>query len=152
MNWLKRLFGTKVTAQAIADHLELTDTSTVLGLRVNWYNLTGAAIFINDLQLRLYPEGRNAEPHSFGPLERFTRVSGQRTFQKELFTWSMLPPGETHVDEIRFLLEQPVDLPPGKYRVEIEITDLENTQYKLRTDVLIEAKIKFRQTEEWFTE
>ena len=152
MNWLKRLLGTKVTAETIADHIELTDASTVLGVNIRWYNLTHAAIFINDLQLRIYPAGGNGEPLSFSPLERFARVSGQRAFKKELFTWSMLPPGETHIDEIRFLLEEAVDLPPGKYGVEIEITDLENTRYKLRTDVLIESKIKFRQAEEWSTD
>ena len=152
MNWLKRLMGTKVSAGATADHLELSEACTVLGLKISWFNLTHKPIFINDLELKLYLDGKNQEPRSFSPLERFARVAGQRTFQKAEFTWAMLPPGEHHVEEVRFLYEEAVDIPPGKYRIELEITDLESTRYTVRTDLQINAKIKFRQTEEWSTD
>ena len=85
---MKTLFGGsglsgELSLAVTVDHVELSATHLILGLKVDWYNPTGAPIPIKEIQVRVYMDGRYKEPLRFYPLERFAHVDFQRAIQKK---------------------------------------------------------------------
>ena len=149
MNWIKQLMVNRmVSVVATADHVELSGSHVVMGLKISWYNSSNDSIFINDVQLKVYLDGRN-ESRRFNPLERFARIPAQRAFQKTPIAPFMLRPKETHAEQIRFLNREILDIAPGNYTVEVEIKDISDTSYICRTKLLVTNTIKYRQSEDW---
>jgi len=152
--WIQQLIGgsptnRKVSLVVTADHVELTSTHLVMGLQIGWTNRTDNPIPIKEIQVRLYPHGRNKEPLRFYPLERFARVIGKMALQKTPVRPFTLPPKETYAEQIRFLSQEVLDIPPGNYTIEVQITDTSDTSYTNRTTIQVRSKIKYRRSEEW---
>ena len=120
-----------------------------MGLQIGWTNRTDNPIPIKEIQVRLYPHGRNKEPLRFYPLERFARVIGKMALQKTPVRPFTLPPKETYAEQIRFLSQEVLDIPPGNYTIEVQITDTSDTSYTNRTTIQVRSKIKYRRSEEW---
>lgn len=134
---------------ATADHVELTPTHLVMGLLIGWHNGTDNPISIQEIQVRVDMRGRNDEPLRFYPLECFARVIGRRAIQKTPIKPFTLPVNETHTEQIRFISQEVLDIPPGNYTVEIQIQDTSETSYTNQTKIQVPSKIKYRRSEEW---
>ena len=152
--WIQQLIGgsptdRKVSLALTADHVELTSTHLVMGLQIGWHNRTDNPIPIHEIQVRMYLHGSNKEPLRFYPLERFMRVPAKRAFQKTPVGPFTLPPKEIHVEQIRFISQEVLDIPAGKYTVEVQITDVSDTSYTSRATIDLANKIKYRRSEEW---
>jgi len=150
MNWIKQWLGSeKVSLDVIVDHVELTSTHLVVGLQMGWTNRTDKPIPIKEIQVKLYLHGKRSEPLGLYPLERFTRVPNQRGFHKTPMRPLTLPVKEIHVEQIRFISQEVLDLPVGKYPLEVIITDTSDISYTNQISILVESAIKYRLSEEW---
>jgi hypothetical protein len=134
---------------ATADHVELTATHLVMGLQIGWHNRTDNPIPIKEIQMRVAMRGRSEEPLRFYPLERFVRIPTQRALQKTPVRPFVLPSHETYTEQIRFISQEVLDIPPGNYTVEVQITDTSDTRYSSQTKIQVPSKIKYRRSEEW---
>jgi hypothetical protein len=139
----------KLTLVATVDHVELTSTHLVIGFKLEWGNRTDDAIAIKDIQVQVYLNGRDKEPLRFYPLERFARVIGQRAIQKTPIGEFTLPVNEVHAEQIRFISQEILDIPAGKYTVEVQIEDADDNRHTSRTLMELESKSKYRRSEEW---
>src|SRR5271167_3025671 len=124
MDWIKKLFGgsgssRKLSMAAKVDHVELTATHLVIGLAIDWQNPTPDPIPVKEVQVVVYINGRNEEPLRFYPLERFARVITHRAIQKSPIRPFTLPPKETYGEQIRFISQEILDIPPGSYAVDV---------------------------------
>ena len=151
--WIKQLIADlgsrELSLVATADHLELTATHLVLGLKLDWRNQTDISAPIKEVQVMMYLHGQNKEPLRFYPLERFERVFGQRALQKTPIGPFTLPPKEIHSEHIRFLSQEVLDIPPGNYVIDVYIEDASEASYTNRTKIQLTGKMKYRRSEEW---
>ena len=153
INWIKQLFGDqKVLLEATTDHVELTSSHLVVGLQLQWLNKTDQSIPIKEIQLRVYLEGRNKDPLQLYPLERFTRLTTRRAFEKSPVRPFALPAGEPYTEQMRFISQEVLDLPAGNYPAEVLIKDTNDVIYTNRITLEVEGKIKYRRSEEWLEE
>jgi hypothetical protein len=150
MSWIHDLLGMpQVSVSATADHVELMDHQLVLGLSLTWKNLTKESIFVDDVEVTVYPEGAKQTPRKFRPLESFARLPGQRELQRSPISSFLLTPGEDHMERMRFSSREIADISPGTHSIEVKITAMDKTVYTSKTKLAIETKIKFRRTDEW---
>ena len=82
-----------LTVVATADHVELTDTHLVLGLKIAWSNQTNADIEVKDLRVGLFLNRRDKYPLRFYPLERFERDLENLSIRVGTATYSPGHPG-----------------------------------------------------------
>jgi len=151
---IQQLFGGsgeigKLSLAVTLEHVELSEKHLVLGLGIDWYNPTHDPIPIKEIQVRVYLDGWSKEPLRFYPLERFARVDNQRAIQKKPVRAFTLPPKETHTQQIRFLSQKILDIPPGKYRLEVHLKDTSDLSYMNQTNIEVLSKSKYRRSEEW---
>jgi len=99
--------------------------------------------------VRVYMDGRYKEPLRFYPLERFAHAEFQRAMQKKPLRAFTLPPEETHTQQIRFLSQQVLDIPQGKYRLEVHLKGTDDVSYVNPTTIQVTGKSKYRRSEEW---
>ena len=97
MYWIRRLIGVwgekrRVSMAAMVDHVELSSTHLVMGLKIDWRNETGHPISIKDIQMRIHQAGPGREPLRFYPLERFGRVLNKTRILKSPLDRSRFPP------------------------------------------------------------
>jgi hypothetical protein len=153
IDWIKQLIAgsgsRELSLIVTADHVELTATHLVLGLKLDWRNRTNTPIPIKEVQVMMYLHGQNKEPLRFYPLERFERVLGQRALQKTPVRPFTLPPKEIYTEHLRFLSQEVLDIPPGNYGVDVHLKDISNISYTSRTKIQLASKIKYRRSEEW---
>jgi hypothetical protein len=150
MDWLRQLIGDrKVSLVATLDHVELTPTHLVMGLKLDWHNGTNDPIPIKEVLVRVYLGGRGVEPLRFYPLERFERVFARRGLQKTPVAPFRLPPRETYTEQIRFISQEVLDISPGNYAVDVQLTDADNISYTSRIKIGVESTVKYRRSEEW---
>jgi hypothetical protein len=142
--------GDKLDLAVTVDHVELSNTHLVLGLKLDWHNQTDAPIRIQDVGVMVYLNGRNKEPLRFFPLERFARGLTKREIQKTAIRPFTLPPDEIHTEQIRFISQEVRDIPPGNYGMDVQLTDTENTSYSNRVKFPVESRVKYRHSEEWY--
>lgn len=152
--WIKQLVGVRksdprVSVVARADHVELSSTHLVIGLRIDWGNHTKVAIPVKEILLRIYLGGLKHEPLRFYPLERFARVETQRALKKTPVRPFTLPAEEVFSEQIRFLSQEVLDIRPGSYTVEIEVKDTNDVSYTNQLSISLPSKIKYRRSEEW---
>jgi hypothetical protein len=151
--WIKQLIAgsgsRELSLAATADHVELTATHLVLGLKLDWCNQTNTPIPIKEVQVMMYLHGHKKEPLQLYPLERFERVLGQRALQKTPVRPFTLPSKEIYSEHIRFLSQEVLDIPPGNYSIDVHIKDTGNTSYASRTKIQLTGRIKYRRSEEW---
>lgn len=139
----------KVSLEVTARHVELTPTHLVIGLQIDWLNRTDKPIPVKEIRMKLYLHGPNREPLRFYPLERFERITGKMLLRKSPVRPFTLPVFELYTEQIRFLCQDVLDIPPRSYTVEIEIIDTSDTSYTDRTKMALPKKIKYRQSQEW---
>jgi hypothetical protein len=150
MSWIERWqTKRKLTLVATADHVELTDTHLILGLKIAWSNQTNDDIPVKDIQVRLYLHRRDKLPLRFHPLERFEREFGSRAFQKTPVGPFTLPANEIHIEELRFICQEIYDIQVGNYMIEVQIKDTRDASYTSRAIIQLQSKNKFRRSEEW---
>ena len=131
------------------DHVELTSTHLVIGFQMGWINRTENPIPIKNIQMKLYLHGKRHEPLTLYPLERFTRVPNQKGFHKTPMRPLTLPAQGIYAEQIRFISQEVLDLPVGKYTLEIILTDTGDNLYTNQVTIHVESKIKYRLSEEW---
>ena len=56
---------------------------------------------------------------------------------------------ETHTQQIRFLSQQVLDIPQGKYHVEVHLKGTDDVSYVNQTNIQVLGKSKYRRSEEW---
>jgi hypothetical protein len=139
----------KLSLALTVDHVELSETHLVLGLGIDWHNRTDDPMPIKEVQIRVYVEGRHKEPLRFYPLERFARVMALRALEKKPVRPFVLPPDEIHTEQIRFISQAIIDIPPGSYVVEVETKDSSDAVYINKSKIHLESKLKYRRSEEW---
>jgi hypothetical protein len=154
MNWLKQLIGDlrsnrHLSLAAKAEHVELTSTHLVLGLKIEWLNKTDTAISVKEFHIRVYILGLMKEPLQFFPLERFERVLTHRAIQKKPVRPFSLPPGQVYSDQIRFISQAVQDIEPGKYTVDFVTKDANDVTYTNRLEIELTSKQKYRHSEDW---
>lgn len=152
--WIKPLIEmwrtkSKLTLVATADHVELTDTHLVLGLKIAWSNQTNDDIQVKDIRVGLFLNRRDKHPLRFYPLERFEREFGSRAFEKTPVGPFTLPANEIHTEEMRFICQEIQDLPVGAYMVEVQVIDTSETSHSGRSIIELQGKIKYRRSVEW---
>jgi len=137
----------KLTTAATADHIELSATHLVLGLKIDWINRTLHSITIKDIQVAVSLSNRNEEPLRFYPLERFGRSHTGRGYQTTPLCTFTLPSQQNHTEHLRFISQQVLDIPAGNYSVEFFLKDIEDILYNCGANLQIENEIKHRQSE-----
>jgi hypothetical protein len=150
--WLKTMFGgtnDPVSLAAEADHVELSDQHLVVGLHLGWQNNTDVAIPVRGLQVMAYLEGRKREPLCLFPLERFSRPADRRAILKSPLEPFDLPPHEVHIEDVRFISKDVLDLPAGTYPIDIQIADTNDVCYTSHAKIHVVSAIKHRHSEEW---
>jgi len=154
MNWLKQLIGDlrsnrQLAVAANAEHIELTSTHLVVGLKVEWLNKTETAISVKEFHIKVYTLGMMKDPLQFFPLERFERVLTHRAIQKKPVRPFSLPPGQIYSDNVRFISQAVQDIEPGKYMVDFVTKDTNDVIYTSRLEIELTGKHKYRRSEDW---
>lgn len=154
LDFIQQLIGgaeasDKLSVAVTVDHVELSSTHLVLGLKIDWRNRTDDPIRIQDVGVQVYLSGRNREPLRFFPLERFARVLNKREIQKTPVRPFTLPPDEIHSEQMRFISQEVVDIPAGNYAMDVQVMDTENISYANRVKFPVEGRVKYRRSEEW---
>jgi len=139
----------KLTLVATADHVELTDSHLILGLKLAWSNQTNQDISVKEIRVGLFLHRRDKDPLRFYPLERFEREFGSRAFEKTPVSPFTLPANGIHTEELRFICQEIVDLPVGGYMVEVQVMDTNDASYSSRAIIELQGKIKYRRSVEW---
>lgn len=139
----------KLTLVVAVDHVELTDTHLIIGFKMEWGNRTDDAIAIKDIQVQVFLHGRDREPLQFYPLERFARIIGQRAIQKTPISAFTVPAGEVHVEQLRFISQEILDIPAGKYTMDVQVEDAGDNHHTNRALIELQSKTKYRRSEEW---
>jgi hypothetical protein len=141
--------GEKLDLAVTVDHVELSTKHLVLGLKLDWLNRTSDSIRIQDVGVMVYLDGRKKEPLRFFPLERFARAQIKREIQKTAIRPFTLPPDAIYTEQIRFISQEVLDIPPGTYAMDVQLMDTDNTSYLNRVKFPVEGKVKYRRSEEW---
>ena len=105
-----------VKVVANVDHIELAASHIVLGLNVGWGNLTEKSITVIEIQVALYKPKQEDVLLRLLPLERFGRHDLQRTLIKTPLSQFKLKPKEVHMEHIRFISHQSLNLVPAIYQ------------------------------------
>lgn len=134
---------------ATVDHVELSATYLVLGLKIDWCNETNNPIPIKEIHLTVYMGGWGEEPLRFDPLERFERVLTHWGVQKTPVRPFTLTPHEIYTEQIRFISRQVLDIGPGSYAADIQLTDTGETSYINRIEIRVQSEVKHHRKEEW---
>jgi hypothetical protein len=139
----------KVLIEVSVDHMELAEDYLILGLNLAWNNETAEPIKVEEAHLRLFHQGYRKEPLKLHPQGHFARVPGQKLIKKIVGAKSFqLPAQNSHLECIRFFTREVLDLPEGKYPVEI-LSTVPGGTYLHETDVLITKRAKYRTSEAW---
>ena len=154
MDWIKELIGSwgktrKVSMAATVDHVELSSTHLVVGLGIDFHNKTDEPIPVKEIRMIAYINGRRAEPLRFYPLERFERAMNNNRISKKNVRPFTLPPHEIHTEQLRFISQEVVDISPGGYAINVELTDTSSASYKSRVKIRVDKSIKYRRDEAW---
>ena len=131
-------------AELELDHLELSSDSLIVGLQITWKNATEIPIEIHEVMLGLFHAGRAAPPLSLAYNGRFVRIPYQKTVTKIAGVSSFrVDAGESHVENLRFLTREILDLKEGTYSVELHTT-VDDGTYLHTFDLKIVDKLKCR--------
>jgi len=134
---------------AAAEHVELSDTHLIIGLVIAWRNRSDEPIPVKEIQVWIQLHRLSKEPLRLYPLERFMRLPGQRSLQKNPVRPFTLPPGEVYTEQIRFISQEVLNLEPGPYAIEIRLTDTRDRTEAEQITIHVPSKIKYRRSEEW---
>jgi len=153
---LKNFCGTfqrpKLYVEVSVDHVELADTYLMLGLNLAWHSKLTEPTPVQEVQIKLFNRGAKEELIWFDPQGHFTRIPGQRVIKKSVGAKSfVLPAGGFHVEHIRFFTRATLDLPEGKYPVDIH-AKVDGGTYLHEADIHIIKRDKYRTTEAWTVE
>jgi hypothetical protein len=152
--WLKKLLGgpglsRKISLSAKPDHVELSPAHLVIGLVLTWRNRTSESIKMKKIQVVCYLHGRKKDPLLFYPLERFERVIGHRALQMTPLSPFRLPVKKPYSEQMRFICQEVLDIPPGTYVTDVQVVDTDDKSYTNRVKLRLTAKMKYRTSEEW---
>ena len=156
INWIEHLIGgpsmsRRLRIDAVTDHIELTPSHLVIGLKLDWRNRTREAITIKDLRVKLFRP--DDAPLMLYPLERFEhlpRIRAKKPLKKTPLSPFTLPPHITYTEQIRFLSQEALDIAPGEYTAEIQIEDSNNHSYTQETQLELESRLKYCINDEWY--
>jgi hypothetical protein len=141
--------GQEIDLSASAEHVELTADHLVIGMVLSWHNRTAAPISIKDMQLHVALPGRGKEPLRFYPLERFERVPQQRALIRKPVRPFTIPAHQEYAEQVRFISQEVLDIPAGRYGAAIEVKDIGDVCYTNEFTLRVDSQIRYRRSEEW---
>jgi len=154
ITWIKQQVGDwitsrKVSATAKVDHVEISSTHLIIGLQIDWKNLTNAPITAKEIQARLHLNKGKKGPLRLYPLGCFDREESQGGLQKSPIRPFTLPVGEIHTEQIRFISQEHLDIPIGDYLFELQLTDTNDNTHSNQLSLALCRKFKYRRSDEW---
>jgi hypothetical protein len=117
-----------LNAELELDHFETGPDHLILGLELTWTNTRPAPVEIGAVLVNLFHRGEKEQPVPLIYHGRFVRIPFQKTITKIAGATSFhLAPGETLVENIRFLTRDLGELPNGMHAIELHTTVVEGT-------------------------
>lgn len=126
------------------DHIELSADSLIVGLQLTWKNATDMPVEIREVSLNLFHQGKTGTPLPLAYNGRFVRIPYQKTVTKIAGLNSIqIHAGNSHIESLRFLTREILDLRDGTYPVELHTT-VEEGIYLHSFDLKVTTELKNR--------